>query len=231
MADNGKQWVVILSTMRSGSTLLKALLGASPDVSHLSETNFQCLTPADRKNLVQKHAEPILILKKPAWYHETRCYPRLPQVTGLKKIVLIRDAADTIASLNRMSFRFAHKPMLRLSTPWLLKRYWLPVTRQLHQNFPPGKNTMIVRYEDLCAQPLEQTARMFRFLGSERHEGTDTYSPPQGHWKWGSDDGSDTIRSLRVRPVLKRQHPKVLLDAITSSKETQDLRAALGYLS
>ena len=74
------QIVCVASTMRSGSTLLKALLAEASDVSNLPEQNFQKFVSdaqaADK--IAALDDNPIIVLKRPGWYNEIGSYPRLP---------------------------------------------------------------------------------------------------------------------------------------------------------
>lgn len=204
-----RQLVVIASTMRSGSTLLKALLASAPDVSELPEVNFQrWSTPEFLKevdqvpSLAQLAPERILVLKRPAWYHEGKQYPRLPTILGAKAILLVREPYDTVQSLRKMVFGFAEHLVRPAVDRWLLKNYWEPVTRKLlEMAAKPEERFFLVSYEALVAQPVSITRQLFEFIGSEQKSGLDTYHPPRGRrWRWGTDDNSEKIRSLQVKP-------------------------------
>lgn len=200
-----RTFAVLASTMRSGSTLLKALLAGAPDVSHLPEVNFQSVlpSPAKRRKLEESAAEPILLLKRPAWFHETGRYPRIPDGLPVRRILLLRDAYETVRSVGRMlgGKRFDRFPGFP-GQRFLARRYWAPVTRRLLAvaREHPGES-ILVRYETLLEAPEEETLRVFRFLGSVRTSGTRSYANPDGfRWKWGSDDGSERIRTKEVQP-------------------------------
>ena len=98
--------VVLLSTMRAGSTLLKALLAEADDVSNLPEINFQRFRSHSRswQQIALLHHNPIIVLKHPAWYHEVLSYPRLPAVESVRAIILVRDVYETVVSLRQMTF-------------------------------------------------------------------------------------------------------------------------------
>ena len=235
------QIVCVASTMRSGSTLLKALLAEAEDVSNLPEQNFQKFAAGDHAAKSAHTAEaiarldehPIIVLKRPGWYNEVKTYPRLPNVEGLKTIVLIRDCYDTVESLRKMTFRKLSGLVSRFTNGWLAKHYWAGMTRSLlERHDDPSHETLLVRYEDLTARPLEETARMFDFIGSAQKTGVDSYSKPEDfRWRWGSDDNSDNIKSLTVqaRPA-KPQTNIALVKMIETNEQIKQLRKRAGYL-
>lgn len=225
---------VIASTMRSGSTLLKALLQEAPDVSKLSEINFQRYAgrPERLAEMWELDPRPILLLKRPAWYHEAGRYPLLPPVPGLRVIALVRDCYDTVQSLRRMSLGPAAAWSGWIVDQWLALRYWRKVTeRLLTLAGEQPERIRLVRYEDLVADPVGITAGLFRFLGSSQSSGVDRYSPPQNfRWRWGTDDNSPQIRSLRVQPRRTGPPPENRLSRwIAEHPELHPLRQQLGY--
>ncbi len=239
---------VIASTMRSGSTLLKALLQEAPDISQLSEINFQRFaSPRREASMWGLDDRPILLLKRPAWYHESGRYPRLPGVPQLRVIALVRDCYDTVESLRKMTFRAVHSWASPVVDRWLATRYWVRVSRrllELSERFPDAGSASrnpssagtcpcvrLVRYEDLVRQPIEITADLFAFLGSQQTSGVDSYSPPAGYrWRWGTDDNSPQIRSLRVQTPKEKAWTNLRLKTcIETSPEIADLRQRLGY--
>ena len=229
------QIVCVASTMRSGSTLLKALLAEASDVSNLPEQNFQKFVSdaqaADK--IAALDDNPIIVLKRPGWYNEIGSYPRLPNITGLKTIVLIRDCYDTVQSLRKMTFRKLAGWVSGMTNGWLAKKYWAGMTEsllKLHND--DACDSLLVRYEDLTARPLEETLRMFDFIGSSQKTGVDSYSKPDDfRWRWGSDDNSDNIKSLTVqaRPA-KPQTNQSLVELINSNERIKRLREQAGYL-
>ena len=225
---------VLLSTMRSGSTLLKALLAQAPDISDLPETNFQrYVDPAKRTELEGLSDERILLLKRPGWFNEIGRYPRLPDYPDVRAIALVRDAYAFGLSARKMAFR--HVPFLQragMGNRFLIERYWHGVNRQLltldQQKEVP---TLLVRYEDVLEDPIGQTAAMFAFLGSEQTEGVETYGRPKNYsWSWGKDDGGAVIKSLRVQPQRPIDYAdRKLFASIKNSEPTLKLRRELGY--
>lgn len=228
-----KNYAVILSAMRTGSTLLKALLGSAPDVSHLEEINFQKFQADDAAEQINAlSAEPVVVMKRPAWFHEVHNYPRLPAVPEVKKIILIRDVYPTVLSCRKMVFRKHHNFFHYVSDPWLVLHYWLPVYERLYELKEGwGDTCCVIRYEDLTADPIHWTAQLFDFLGSEQKEGVNEYARlEEAEWKWGRDDGGPRIQQLKVlppRPITYED--KCLLRCIVKSRRVNALREKLGY--
>ncbi len=221
-----------LSVMRSGSTLLKALMSAAPDISSLPETNFQKFQSDNAEEEVSSFSEErIIVLKRPAWFNEIDSYPRLPNVADHKRVILARDVHTTTASLRKMAFRKAEPLVPKLADNWLANRYWAEVYLNLLQRFPDdGISNFWIRYEDLVSDPIEWTGKLFRFLGSERSEGTDSYPPPSGYdWKWGTDDGGEKIKSLKVQAPRIPQSSLAILDRVRNLPSVKKAREKLGY--
>lgn len=233
--NTSNQIVCVASTMRSGSTLLKALLAEADDVSNLPEKDFQKFhRQPDAATVIQALDDhPIVVLKRPGWYNEIGRYPRLPNVEGLKTIVLIRDVYDTVESLRKMTFRKLAPWVGRFVDGWLAKRYWLGMTQELLNLYQQnGRDTHLVRYEDLTSNPIEETKKLFGFVGSSQTEGVDTYSKPDDfRWRWGSDDNSENIKSLKVQARPRRSQTNERLLQIMETPEIEEFRRKLGYVS
>ncbi len=234
MADPSDRTIVIeLSAMRSGSTLLKALMAAAPDISSLPEVNFAKFQSADApQRIAALCPERIVVLKRPSWFHDARRYPTLPNVPHTRRLILARDVHTNVASLRKMVFRQL-EPRLP-SGPidrWLAAKYWAPTYAGLLQRFPhDGRANFWLRYEDLVADPVSWTAQIFAFLGSARAEGVDSYPPPKDYqWKWGSDDGGDKIKSLKVQPNPIPRQAREILARVRHLPIVADTRHRLGY--
>ena len=228
-----KTIAVVVSTMRSGSTLLKALLAEGDDVSNLPEVNFQRFQGSDAyQQIARLDARRIIVLKRPAWYQELRSYPQLPRVDDLRCVLLVRDVYETVLSLRKMTLGRAAAQLGPLLNGFLVNQYWYRITSTIlrcRQQMPDA--AQLVRYEDLVRSPVDETARLFSFLGSVRTAGTSQYHPPDAHsWKWGRDDGSDNIKSLQVQsPRDHGYRDRKLLACIRSSDRVGRLREALRY--
>jgi len=231
-----RQLVLIASTMRSGSTLLKSLLAYAPDVSGLNEVNFQRYAGRNPKldEMWSLAPQRILVLKHPAWFHEASRYPRFPGIANRRVILLVRDVYPTVESLRRMTLgRFAGHARPQLDR-WLAKSYWQPVTKRLLEiHEKSSSDVRLVRYEDLIARPKELTLELFKFIGSIQSVGTDIYSEPNHRkwWPWRVGDKSPKIRSLQVqkpKPVPVT-NPR-LAELIEADSSLTSLRRRLGYL-
>ncbi|HMP78164.1 MAG TPA: sulfotransferase, partial [Pirellulaceae bacterium] len=228
-----RQIVIVASTMRSGSTLLKALMATAPDISDLPEVNFQRLVdPNLTPRVWALAAQRIVLLKRPAWYHEIRTYPRIPESLNPKLIVLVRDAWETVRSIRRMTFGILGALVPRAFDRWLLLNYWLPITERLVRLADDQPDcAKLVRYEDLVADPRQVTSQLFEFVGSRRHEGVDAYQfPKRGPWRWWSDDNSLHLQSLRVQKSRDETRPPVFFEQLlTTESRVVALRSRLGY--
>lgn len=234
MNNKNKQIVLILSTLRSGSTLLKALLANAPDTSHLPEINFQkYLNPNIINKIYDLSPENIIILKRPAWLYEIYSYPRIPPIENVKKIILVRDIHNNISSIQKMIFGKWRNFFQGLTSKFLAEYYWLSITKQLYKiNMDDNKNSIIVRYEDLIKEPETITKKLFDFIGSNQKNGVCTYQKPKKFkWKWGSDDGGIRLKRLEVLSN-ENNHKKnnSLIKIIKTSEEISSLRKKLNYI-
>ncbi len=225
--------VAIASTMRSGSTLLKALLAEADDVLNLPETNFQnSRVVAKILAQHQRNDPPIKVLKKPAWYQESKRYPTIPTIENVRTVALVRDVYATVISLRKMTFRGLANVSAPFVTGWLAKSYWANVTRNLvHLAHSRPHDVKLIRYEDIVANPIAVTKGLYAFIGSSKAEGTKKYSAPKDYsWRWGSDDGSPNIKTLEVQPPReKRATESRLLKIMESCDQVKSLRRELGY--
>lgn len=225
--------VLILSTMRSGSTLLKALLAAAPDVSDLPETDFQKFRDeADFETFARRSAEPILVFKRPAWLNEIGRYPKISLPLRFKKIMLVRDAYETVVSVRKMMLRWLPFYFDRGGNRFLAETYWGRVTSRLVDMAEEDPdNSLLVRYEELLRDPVGQTKAIFKFVGSSMTRGVDRYQRPAGYrWRWGKDDGGEKIQSLAVqKPAPTRYTNRALLEILRTSPAVTGLRNRLRY--
>lgn len=209
-------YVLILSPIRSGSTLLKALLGSADDVAHLQEFNFQRYRHVRDLPALEK---PIGVLKRPAWLYEFG-YPKLPE-GKLKKIVLYRDAYDVVRSAKQLISKHPH--LLPFLNRYLVNVYWYRIYMNL-LTLKEDSDTMFVSYEGLLERPKEITKALFNFIGSTHSEGVDSYSFPQGGWKWGKDDQSEHIRARIVHRPKHSVNDLALKDLVDSSPKVEKVR-------
>lgn len=227
-----KTIVVELSAMRSGSTLLKALMSAAPDISSLPEIDFQKYQSSNATQEISALCdERIIVLKRPAWFNETRSYPLLPKANNVKCLILARDVHTNVVSLRKMVFRKAEPFIPKFIDRWMARKYWAGVYGRLLERFPDdGEMNFWIRYEDLVQDPIRWTEKLFAFLGSERSEGVDSYPKPKDYdWKWGTDDGGDKIKSLKVVPNKAPQRALEILDRVKNLPDVASVRSKLGY--
>jgi hypothetical protein len=183
------------------------------------------------KQIAELDEHPIVVLKRPAWYNEVFSYPKLPKGSKYKVIVLVRDAYPTVCSMRKMSFgRFASlvSPVVNR---WLV-HHWTSITERIYKlSRSLGKNAYLVRYEDIVEKPLETTKELFSFIGSSRRTGVKKYnSPGNFKWKWGKDDISEKIRSLKVKaPKPHGYKDRSLLKSIRRSRNALRVREMLDY--
>jgi hypothetical protein len=199
-----KKIVFIASSMRSGSTLLKALLGHAHDVSHLSETRFPRtkLSPRSEKyfqyyTVFTMSRSPIIVLKFPSWFADATTYPYLPNLP-VRVIVLLRNPERVLASLEKWTHIIENDFGEKSRSDY--QQYIFEVTRSLARLYfgEHGYPVHLVSYEELVSEPKKVTQKLFRFICSSEREGFDCYSQGGARWEWGVDDGSPKIRTGRV---------------------------------
>lgn len=185
--------------MRAGSTLLKALLGESQEVSHLPEVRFLENQLMARLPLFAyafycfayfSAPERIVLLKKPMWlYDPGHSYPSAPKNLPLKVILLGRDPRDIAASLRTL-------PSLRVpASEQQISRHLYRAYGALARIADSATwQHCLVSYEELLHNPEDTTERLFRFLGTPA-KGRREYRTSEKRWRWGSDDASSAIYS------------------------------------
>ncbi|MEM9822419.1 MAG: sulfotransferase [Bacteroidota bacterium] len=225
-----KRLVFIVSTMRSGSTLLKSLIAQAPDTSHLPEIDFQKYTDGKAWKLKAMSKANIIVLKKPAPLQQED-YPQFPAFTDHRILLLVRDVYPTVHSVKRM----LRDNYPQLDADWPLEKlveyYWCPtIQRMLHIHQQDHKKTMLIKYEDLLEQPIAITQGIFQFIGSAQQEGIDQYAQPKDYqWQWGNDDGGEKIKTLKVQKQHSDQNDTELLNIIQQSEQARQLRQQLAY--
>lgn len=224
-----KSFVFIASAQRSGSTLLKALLAKGPDVSHLPEVPFHLYGKRTAWQLKTLSDKPIIVLKKPSWPNENN-YPLIPPLGNSKIILLIRHPYETILSTGKMYEKVNPGFWHKWNYEKMLYDYWLPTyERILNRKLHLQPNAKMVQYEELTSQPIEQTASLFEFIGSERLLGTNTYEPGTQEWAFKVDDGSENIKSLQVQSSSPKRENKTLLAMIKNEIRVAEVMTAFGY--
>lgn len=193
-----RTYVLVLSSMRTGSTLLKSMLGQASDVSLLDEFNF--ITYANHNRyffhwLVSRLSDRrILVLKKPFNNvpQDKPLYGRV-QLPGVLRIVLYRNPYETLLSLKAMQRKYNY----RVFDDQECVDYWCDTYEAIFTNTDTSRDTLGVCYEELTRQPADVSRRIFRFIGSTHESGVERYGAHD--WKKGRDDDSDKIRSGAVQ--------------------------------
>jgi len=217
-----RNYCFIFSAKRSGSTLLKALIGTRPDCSHLPETPFR-----NYESIVSDKR--IVVLKDPAGYNKIN-YPEFEPIEA-KKIVLIRNPYDTICSMKEMHKSVNETREIRNSDQFLISHWYLVYNNIIEKRILENDDAMLVRYEDLLDQPVSETEKIFKFIGTDFPQGTDTYLAPANYtWDWGNDDGAPIIKTLKVQKRHKEYIVnQPLLEFINSSPEIKSIMTYYGY--
>ena len=194
--------VCLVSSMRAGSTLLKALIGQAEDVSHLPEYDFSILNSFSKnrayyilvKSIVEKH----IVLKRPRWF-EDEDYPAAPPL-DCQFIVLFRDAQEVVNSLMKRWPNLTKEQAID---------YWCETYSSILERlkYLPQNKVCYTSYQDLLEDPKQTTARLFKFMGSKQTTGVSEYAfPNSGKWEWGKDDGSQNIFTMSVQNSNKERH-------------------------
>lgn len=225
-----KEFVFIISSQRSGSTLLKSLLANAPDVSHLPEIPIQKYGKWNTWQLKTLSSRRIIVLKKPSFANQFD-YPKLPPVSNQKIILLIRNPHDTLLSVYRMFEKIDKDFTKNWDYRKLLTEYWLPTYESIRtKQIKEQPNTFLVKYEDLIKEPINMTKELFQFIGSVEKNGMDTYNRPDNFkWKWFSDDSGEKIKSLKVQRKKGEEINEELKALISNSSRTQSILQYFGY--
>jgi hypothetical protein len=170
-------------------------------------------------------------MKFPRAFHHDK-YPIIPRIGKVRNIVLVRDVYATVQSLSKMIELANLDSDKKWSLDKLANTYWYDTNANLLKIVNEEvDNTLLIRYEDLVDDPIATTKKVFEFIGSKQCEGVDSYSEPINYdWSWGSDDGGEVIKSLKVQ---RRANSEIINQDVKNIKlnhETEVLRRKLGYL-
>ena len=222
-----KNIIFILSSMRAGSTLLKAVLAQGADVSHLPEVDFQKYAGNMYNFYRQAYSlskKRIIVLKYPG----VPMIPLAPFSPRIKIIVLIRDAYEVVKSIKERNkdTEFKTKP----TAEWV--DYWGRIYRRILESVGESPYAACyLRYEDLIRKPKETTKKLFAFIGSPTTEGTDLYTKPTDfEWKWGMDDGGENIKKLRILEKASQRNDAELEGIIDRHELVGNLRKKFRYV-
>lgn len=223
-----QQLVYIISSMRSGSTLLKALLAEANDVSNLPEIQFHGKSEEWLNNKIRNIPETIVVLKYPSFFHNSKSYPILP-TRKAKVIVLIRDPHDTVLSLFKATseaYDFPISLLIKL-IPYSIKtrifiNYWANTYISIYNKISfTSPDVKVLQYEELIKDPITTTKELYQFIGSTKKDGAKTYHKPKNYnWEWHIDDGGEVIKTLKVQDQRKKySKDQKLMEIIHSNKK------------
>ena len=201
-----KTIVILLCCVRSGSTLLKALLAEAEDVSHLPEIDFRDHM-SDKygfyRSVYALDEKRILVLKRPHWFKNANDDRDIPALPTVKTIVLLRDVSGVVGSIKDMLTQVDQKRFKEYIDydENQMVDYWCDTYENIYKTLDDmDQNYRIVKYEELVANPKAVTADLFSYIGSQQKEGVDVYKVPEKYtWDWGKDDGGQKIKNLKVQ--------------------------------
>ena len=215
--------VFILSSVRSGSTLLRSVLNAhsrihAPHELHLtgiktSITNKYARTAMAEIDLdtsllqyllwdrllhreLVRHGKQVLANKTPS---DALMWERLVACwPDVKFIYLLRHPAAVTDSWQR-----ARKDWPRSQVAEDVLRYMVAL-----EDARDNRGGLTVRYEDLTISPERETKRMCEFIGVEWEPGMLDYGQAaQGTFRAGLGDWSARIRSGKITPIDRMPEP------------------------
>ena len=209
--------VFILSSVRSGSTLLRSMMGAhsalyAPHEMHLGDMKAKASTwfaqSALREfgidedeltamlwdrllaELLERSGKQVLVEKTP---NHVFIAERLAKIWPDARFVFLLRHPGAIYR----SWRNARPNEPQQETVDYLRRFCSEVQRV--RSTLPGID---IRYEQLVAEPEEQTRRLCEYLGLEWEPGMVDYGEhTKGKYRRGLGDWSDNIRSGRPQPT------------------------------
>ncbi len=233
-----KTFVHIVSTTRSGTTLLKALLAEAPDVSNIREYDVfrvRMKGPLRRYiTLAGLSPKRIIVLKKPPLFdfnhYFADAYPYIPFKED-RIILLVRNIPDTVMSMKKMIVDAHFPKAYHYLTYKDLIDHWCDVYESIIKNIKGLENSRIyiLRYEDLVKDPNRITRELYSFVGSSKKEGVNKYSnPTDREWRWGYDDGGEVIKTLKVS-LNKKKVNRELMSVLKKSKRAKKLYDKFGY--
>lgn len=200
-----REYVLVLSHMRSYSTLLAHLLGSHPEIAGYAEMN---LTYARRRDLLHLRAEVArsidgrlkgrLVLDK-VLHDRHSVAPVLLRDPAVHPVFLVRRPAETLSSILRMNERLPDMtlyPGEEGATAYYVDR--LAALERLGRQ--REGQAFVLRAERLVDQPDATLQRLRRFLRLETPIET-SYSTFPLTGVPGTGDFSDAIRQGRIRPA------------------------------
>ena len=209
-----REYVLILSHMRSYSSLLAHLLGSHPEIAgyaemHVSYTRRRDLLAlrAEVARSLDGHVDGRLVLDKVLHDHYPVRSPVLDD-PAVHPIFLVRRPAETLRSILRMNERLPDMvlyPGQEEATKYYVDR--LASLERLARDRKGG--ALVLRSELLVAEPEATLARLARFLRLETPIET-TYSTFPLSGVPGRGDFSEAIRQGSVQPRENASPPAEL---------------------
>lgn len=200
-----REYVLVLSHMRSYSTLLAHLLGSHPEIAGYAEMNQSY---AHRRDLLRLRAQVArsldgrlkgrLVLDKVLHDHHAVAGAVLRDPV-VRPVFLVRQPADTLSSILRMNERLPEMTLHRgeeAATAYYVER--LATLERLGAE--RGQEAFVLRAERLVEEPDATLELLRRFLGlATPIESSYSTFPLTG--VPGSGDFSDAIQQGTIRPT------------------------------
>ena len=229
----------VISTVRSGSTLLRVLLDSHSQIHSPHEMHLRDITVELKSKYAEKAVGEVKLSREELQYTLWDWYLNRELATTGKRLLVNKTPSDVYV-IDQIR---ACWPDARFI---FLLRHPLAVAKSRHALRPQdteARNTKMVlryaqaveaarqthaghtvRYEDLAADPAGETKKLCAFLGVPWEPGMLEYGQTQRRFKAGLGDWNDKIRSGKVQP------PDPLPSAEEVPESLRPLAATWGYL-
>jgi len=130
-----------------------------------------------------------------------------------------------------MNLEVSPKKAREINDELVMLSYWAIIYQNIQKKINiDDKDVLLVKYEEIINNCIDTTSNIFKFAGCKNIHGTDHYSKPENYkWKWGSDDGGNVIKSLKVQNFKRKRINQKLISLIENIPEVQDLLISYGY--
>jgi hypothetical protein len=204
----GRPRLLLLSTMRSGSTLLTELLLNNPGIVGMGEAH---VTYSDRHALhalrywTLRHRGRLdtgdkLLLDKVLHRKYLPDVPCLQEMVDLVPVVLVRDPATNAASLEKM---FSRRQNAAPTDVGKLMRARYDDIEATISAIAPDTPLAAISYEALTSAPETVLPGLGDFLGLNAPLSSD-YKVSSRTGRWGVGDGSSNIKTGRIMSATPR---------------------------